>query len=142
MTDTRYIPPNLLRICVDQTEAYSASGRVYCKLAEGELKFQSCEDLILGADELFDRVGFPQAFQQRRTFRKKKDEIQSYTAKPITFYTDEEIIAKRGKVKTIEVIVETRRSTSWQGIIRDSEGRYIADFEDALQIFSFMLASD
>ena len=60
-------PANGFRICVD-TEEQDMAGRIYSLLAPEVITYSGWNELFLKMDAIFDRVGYPQAFQEKRSF--------------------------------------------------------------------------
>ena len=60
-------PANGFRICVD-TEEQDMAGRIYSLLAPEVINYSGWNELFLKMDAIFDRVGYPQAFQEKRSF--------------------------------------------------------------------------
>ena len=65
-------PVNGLRICVD-AGGEDVTGRVYTPLLEDGMAFAGLQEMFLKADRIFDKAGYPEAMQQKRTFKKRRD---------------------------------------------------------------------
>lgn len=116
----RRFPVNGLRICVDDCGRSELSGRIYSRLLMQPLTFQNCGEMILKADSMFDEKGYPQAFQQKRTFAKDREKTGSaYCVRPLLLSSEQEIQQKTGRCATYDVIIQTRRKAGWQGYIRN-----------------------
>ena len=61
-------PVNGLRICVD-AGGEDVTGRVYTPLLEDGMAFAGLQEMFLKADRIFDKAGYPEAMQQKRTFK-------------------------------------------------------------------------
>lgn len=56
--ENKQYPINGLRICIDQG-GETLAGRMYSKMTEEEIEFESTGKMLLMADDLFDRYGYP-----------------------------------------------------------------------------------
>lgn len=133
--DKKYYPANAFRICVDKVEE-SICGRVYSPLAESAIDFIGIGEVLVKMDELFDRNGYPQAFQDKRTFVIESERSNAYRGIPEYIMSAEDILAKLGLVDTIDILVRTRQNTSWQGTIFNRAGEKILDFEGEIEMVS------
>lgn len=123
-------PLNGLRICVDQFKVYDIAGRVYSPMA-GELEFFNFSDLLLKADKLMDEKKFPQSFQKKRTFDEQGEMSQT---QQMAGMTNEEIFAQKGKKATFDLVVQSRKRTTWQGFIRTESGEVTGRFNSELEL--------
>jgi len=64
---SNYYPLNAFRICADKIDD-DVEGRVFSPLKAEMISFSSMAGLLVKMDELFDQVGYPQAFQDKRRF--------------------------------------------------------------------------
>ena len=133
----RYFPANLIRICLDKEDEVNVEGRVYSKLSPEPVFFKSCEEFILETDRIFDRAGYPQAFQDKRRFR-GQEACAPYSAHPRLYLTDEEIGRQRGAVWTRDVIVAARRGNSWQGILLGEDVRREMTFDGEMKLMEYL----
>ena len=70
--ENRIYPINGIRVCIDR-EGETRAGRFYSKMMEMEIRFESSNQMLLKADRLFDRCGYPQRFMEARSFQKKAE---------------------------------------------------------------------
>ena len=134
--DNRIYPINGVRICIDR-EGETLAGRAYSKMTEAEIKFKSSSQMLLKVDSLFDQCGYPQRFMEARSFRKNAVTASRFQApKPVV--SDAEILEKRGKCCTVDVIVQSRRKAGWQGIVCRMDGRMIDRFESELELLKLL----
>ena len=108
-------PPNGFRVCVDSREI-DISGVAYSPLAEQAIVYNGFNDLILAIDRIFDENGYPQAFQEKRSFLEKEKTVSYHGIPPVSEETSQ-IYEKEGKLFTADVFVESRRNASWQGYV-------------------------
>lgn len=125
-------PMNGVRICVDE---YSddLSGRVYSKMMLVPLSFSGCSELLLSIDDLFDQIGYPQAFQVKRSFLKPA-KLRKIVRMPKQMMKDEEIDEQRGNCGTFDMIVQSRRQNCWQGILVNPKRTSIKKFRSELEL--------
>lgn len=140
MSDSRYFEPNRIRVCVDRVFYKGFSGRVYSKLQDEPVLFEHSADLLIKTDEMFDKVGFPQAFQKKRSFHNDKEDVAySFCPRPELYHTDEEMFSKTGELKTLDVVVVSRMRTSWQGIVFLADGSRVGAFQGELEFLNILL---
>ena len=70
--------PNLIVVCVDQTENGDIGGRFYHCYGKEPVVFSSIIELMTKADRFFDEIAFPQASTETRCFVEKKKETEIY----------------------------------------------------------------
>lgn len=124
----RKYPPNCFRVCIDDAEV-DIKGRFYSPLLEGESRFVEFRQVILQMDALFDRTGYPQSFQEKRSFRAGSVPGAAYSGIPETETTYEELQPYEGRLATLDVAVISRRNASWQGAVFSREGEKIGEYD-------------
>lgn len=110
--------PNLIVVCVDQTENGDIGGRFYHCYGKEPVVFSSIIELITKADRFFDEIAFPQASTETRSFveKKKETERRAYNRKrPERTVDAEELLSHRGKRKSFAIWVKFRQKSTWQG---------------------------
>ena len=117
----RTYPANSLRVCIDSGAAEDFRGRFYCKMNREPIGFRDFGELIVLADKLFDKRGYPQTFQEKRSFRGTTSGTGHYAA-PEIFLSDEEILAQEGAHCTFDILVQSRRRAGWQGVLLGADG--------------------
>lgn len=125
-----FFPLNGLRVCVDQLDTYDISGRVYSKMA-GELIFSSFSEFLLKTDRLMDEKKFPQSFQQKRSFEENTSVPVVSTGNGMS---DEEILEQKGTKFTFDLVIQSRKRTTWQGFLRTDSGKAARSFESVLEM--------
>lgn len=133
---SRNYPMNGIRLCVDR-EGETIGGRFYSKMTDHPISFESTSNLLLEADHLFDRKGYPQRFMEPRSFREKTVTTSSFRY-PEAKMTDEEIFDQEGKCHTLDVFVESRRKAGWQGTVFEPEGGFISEFKSELELLMIL----
>ena len=123
-----------LRICVDRIAHRAVGGRVFgCRLAK-PIEFDGMSSLAFVLEQLFDEQDLPQGFQRTRTFLREEQ------AQPIGFdelqegMSEEMVSAQRGAIMTLEVLVLSRRSSTWQGTVDWLDGSGRQEFSGYLEL--------
>ena len=107
--------PNLLSICVDGLENGEMQGRMYHYYGEDPEYFESVIQLIRKMDQLYDRLVFPQASTETRSFLGKKSGLSPVPVKKEKMISSDDLIAQTGKIGTFVTNVKFRQCTNWQG---------------------------
>lgn len=136
--EKRSYPSNALRVCVDRMEQNDLEGRVYSRLREEPLTFENCSELFLKADSMFDEKGYPQTFQKKRTFT-DDHAYASYCAAPPDKMDSAFILEQTGACDTFDVIVQTRQRTGWQGLLKNSDGAVVAEFQSEMELLKLII---
>lgn len=132
MSGTVVFPMNMIRLCIDGY-GNDLSGRVYSKLILMPLLFSGCSGMLLQMDDVFEQVGYPQAFQVRRTFFKPK-KLRGSIRIPKHLLDDTEIEKQRGECRTFDIIVQSRNQSGWQGILLDMERTSAKKFKSEMEL--------
>ncbi len=130
-------PPNGFRVCIDNREG-DISGKAYSPLEAHAISYHGFNDLILAMDRIFDKNGYPQAFQEKRSFSEEKA-VAPYHGIPAVTVESAYIYEKEGKLFTVDVIVESRRNASWQGHVYLTDGTKIGSFQGELELLQILL---
>lgn len=134
MASKRKFPLNGLRVCIDSMEDGEIKGFFYSPLDKEAYEAHGFEDFVLKADRLFDQYGYPQSYVNGRSFGQEPAEGNRYRGMPSAVRTDEEIQSYRGRYATCDIVVESRRNASWQGVVGDSYGKVLEHFSCVLDI--------
>lgn len=134
----KYYPLNAFRICADAI-GDDVEGRVFSPLKAESISFRGMGELLVKMDELFDRVGYPQAFQDKRSFDKDKERVNLYRGIPEGELKPADIIRESGKVRTFDVVVNSRKNTSWQGCVQTDDGTVLGDFDGEIALLAIIL---
>lgn len=129
-------PANGFRICVD-TEEQDMAGRIYSLLVPEVITYSGWNELFLKMDAVFDQVGYPQAFQEKRSFT-GGTKAASYQGSPKLLQPYEAVTHERGLLWTVDVVVISRRDTSWQGIVYDLDRQEIGQFDGELGLMKIL----
>ena len=128
-----YYPLNAFRICADRIDD-DVEGRVFSPLNKEKICFSGMADLLVKMDELFDRVGYPQAFQDKRSFDRDKEHSNLYRGIPESELAPAVILEQTGNCKTFDVLVHSRKNTSWQGELYDEENVFLNGFDGEIEL--------
>ena len=129
-------PANGFRICVD-TEEQDMAGRIYSLLVPEVITYSGWNELFLKMDAVFDQVGYPQAFQEKRSFT-GGTKAASYQGSPKLLQPYEAVTHERGRLWTVDVVVISRRDTSWQGIVYDLDRQELGQFDGELGLMKIL----
>ncbi len=129
-------PANGFRICVD-TEEQDMAGRIYSLLVSEAITYSGWNELFLKMDAVFDQVGYPQAFQEKRSFT-GGTKAASYQGSPKRLQTQEAVTHERGQLWTVDVVVISRRDASWQGIVYDLDRQELGQFDGELGLMKIL----
>ena len=132
-----YYMPNSLRLCIDSRADGNMGGRLYSTLNKNEIEFCDIMNMFTQADKMFDEKGYPQSYQDKRSFQKTAAP-SGFRMNPIMERKPVDIINQKGKIQTFDIAVVTRRNTTWQGTIYDFQGKSLGTYKDILQILSIL----
>lgn len=130
---SNYYPLNAFRICADKIDD-DVEGRVFSPLKADMISFSSMAGLLVNMDELFDQVGYPQAFQDKRSFDNGKEHTNLYRGIPESEMAPALILKQKGVHKTFDVLVNSRKNTSWQGELYDENGAFLKSFDGEIEL--------
>ena len=134
----KYYPPNAFRICVDEI-GEDIKGHVISPLQTETVSFGGMTELLVKMDELFDKVGYPQAFQDKRSFDAGKELGNLYRGIPASKREPASILDESGICKTFDVLVYSRKNTSWQGEIYDEKGMFLNGFDGEIALLDCII---
>ncbi|MGL4284375.1 hypothetical protein [Eubacterium aggregans] len=129
----RQIPDNCIRICIDEQTVDRFAGRLVGIALEEAIPFDGIGEFIIKVDEAFNRIGKSQSSQIIRSFKAGKDAPRSYCGTPQHFYQSSEILDMCGQVKTIDLIMMTRKHAEWQGVLKSADGDLIGEFQSVTE---------
>ena len=124
-----------LRICVDGVSDHAAFGRVFSRRLVEVIEFADLSSLFLRLDRLFDRQGFPQAFQRTRVIvHETLLQDAAAAADAASGMSEKTVSAQRGAVATFDLRVISRRNATWQGIVDWLDGSEKQEFFSSLEL--------
>ena len=123
-----------LRFCIHGVQDHRISGKVLSQRLTHPLEFNDLGNLLLVLEDIFDYQGFPKAFQSTRTFMDSSSDLSMAAEDPSQGISPAVIRASRGKVATFDVLVVSRRSSSWQGSVDWLDGGERQEFVSLLEL--------
>lgn len=135
-TDKNY-PMNWIRVCIDEI-GEDIRGRIFMPLSEKGIFFSGIRELLLKVDAVFDEAGYPQAFQEKRSFKENRRQ-KPYQGIPAS-KTEQSLIAEQcGQKGTYDIIVTSRKNTSWQGVLHNEEEKKTVPFNGEMELLSLLI---
>lgn len=128
---------NAFRVCVNSI-GEPMQGEIHTPLQQETIPFHGVEDILLKMDTVFNRVGYPQAFQERRSFVKQAD-TNHYHGIPEAHLDSATMRSFLGDVRTVDVVVDSRRDSSWQGSVFLADGDYCGSFDGDIALMELLL---
>lgn len=135
-----YYLMNALRICIDEKKDIYFQGRAYTRLSKDEIKFQDLSSLLIEVDKIFDEAGYPQAFQEKRSFQKEHSR-SFFSMNPGSEKDIDEILNQKGVIATFDVIVISRRHSTWQGEVYGLQREKLGSFEGAITMIDILTSN-
>ena len=136
MNEERVFSMNTARICIDGRRG-TVSGRVYSKLRPAPIIFSGLGEMLLEVNRMFDECGYPQAFQELRSFQDQTERAGPWKF-PQPQLGDEEMEQHRGRYCTFDIVVQSRRQAGWQGILMKPDRTLVARFSSELELLGAM----
>lgn len=127
--------PNIVNICVDEDKNGELSGRLYHCYDEEPLRFANVIRMVEAMEDFFDRISFPQASTQTRTFANvvKKDKEKLEKVVP-----PQKVVEHRGERETFLTCVKYRQNSSWQGEVEWVEKGVVLHFVSVLELLKIL----
>ena len=141
LKEAKRYPVNAFRICVDE-KAEPSHGCIHTPLCDEGIAFYGFKDILLKMDEIFDEAGYPQAYQERRTFSKQEEETNLYHGIPDACIDSATMYAFFGERQTLDILVTSRRNASWQGSLFDQDGHCIGSFDGDVELMDLLCNMD
>ena len=107
--------PNLINICVDKKTHGEISGRLYHCYEKEPVIFGNIIELLKIAEDLFEKLGYPQASTKTRRFYETTEIIPMQGIRPPKVTEQTEIIKYRGELGSFVTCVRFRQNSTWQG---------------------------
>ena len=101
----------LFRVCVDRT----GGGEFYSMRVARPVRFTDLGDLLIQVERVLERSDYPQAFQRMRRFQGSGAGGDEELEEPMTW---EQVAAAKGTRATFELLVKSRRRSTWQGLVQ------------------------
>ena len=123
-----------LRFCINYACDQEVAGRIFSQRFLHPVEFSDLGNLVLFLEEVFDLQNYPQAFQSTRTIVESKTDLSAAAKEPGEGMTPPVVRAARGTVATFDVLVTSRRSSSWQGSVDWLDGGQRQEFSSYLEL--------
>ncbi len=134
MSRGRTFSMNTARICIDERWD-TTSGRVYSKLQSAPLAFSGLGEMLLKMNRIFDEYGYPQAFHEMRSFRRKRRRADSRET-PQPGLKDGEINRQKGRYCTFDIMLQSRRQAGWQGLLMRPDRSLVVRFNSEIELLA------
>lgn len=119
-----------LTVCIDGLCGGGTRGRIDGLGSGGTQRFEDLAAMLLAAERIMDRRGYPKAFARTRSFAPAAPPPEGVdTAAPPPDL--------HGAVDTVYLHILSRRQASWQGFFTDSHGAR-QDFSSALELLRLL----
>lgn len=130
--------PNGVVICVDSVSGADLCGRLYHKYSREPLSFTDTVTMIRSMESLFDRLDFPRASTNIRSFagsdtRRKRNEKEMEKV-----MSDHELLGQHGYQETFIVRVQHRQNSTWQGRITWADKDKTVNFRSIWEMIHLM----
>lgn len=122
----------LIVITVEKVEDGVVSGNLYNAYLPMPIPFTSLESMLIKMNGVYDRLGYPQAGFEMRSFY-KAESVKNQ--EPLQQYWDIGTYAEgKGTKAVFYVQVRYRQQATWQGTVVWREGRREENFRSALEL--------
>lgn len=136
------IPLNGIRLCINEVRNGEAWGYVYSQLLDETISFFGWMDMVMQMDRVFDRLNYPQAFEEKRSFSPKINTSLVYRGMPSIKMKAIEIEKKFGALGTLEIQIQSRRRANWQGVVlrieEHNKKELIEVFSSEMELFEVL----
>ncbi len=129
--------PSVMAVCIDSVTRNDASGRIYHRYSEEPVLFASFTMMLGKIDEICDRMNFPQAATQARSF-KSGDRKKTVQRKETMAIDAQSVTKQRGEKGTFVVYVQYRQHATWQGQVVWAEKDKTQSFRSALELLKLI----
>lgn len=137
--ENRYYPLNGVRICINEKKP-AILGLAYSPLSENPIEFSDIGQLMISLDALFDKVGYPQSFQDKRSFT-ESESGNRYKGRPDAKTPGSDILSKSGEVATFDLVIDSRHDSSWQGAVSSANGELLGSFVGDMDLLKLIFAN-
>ena len=127
--------PNAVTICVDCAREGEESGRLYHNYASDPVYFRGMGELLSLMDEFYERIQYPQASIEYRSFIKK---APCRAGEAGRILERKEPVRANGKKGTFVVHVQYRQNATWQGQVTWTERQVTKQFRSALEMLKLI----
>ena len=132
--------PNLINICIDNTDGMEKTGRMYCYYKEEPIPFRNSHELFRKMEILMNGLNYPQSSVELRTYSDRKQHKKDYEKRINTPDSNarQRILEQRGLLDTLVVYVQYRQSATWQGSVYHMADGSREDFHSELELLKII----
>ena len=123
--------PNLITVCVDESQASEISGRLYHGYSQEPQSFENVVQLIRYMADFYDSIRFPESSVVLREFSPEKRAMEKLHEKSVEY---EQLMEQSGICATFHIFVKYRQNATWQGILAWKEGHQEMEFCSVLEL--------
>lgn len=111
--------PNLITVCVDESQASEISGRLYHGYSQETQSFENVVQLIRYMADFYDSIRFPESSVVLREFSPEKRAMEKLHEKSVEY---QQLMEQSGICATFHIFVKYRQNATWQGILAWTSG--------------------
>ena len=111
--------PNLITVCVDESQASEISGRLYHGYSQEPQSFENVVQLIRYMADFYDSIRFPESSVVLREFSPEKRAMEKLHEKSVEY---QQLMEQSGICATFHIFVKYRQNATWQGILAWKDG--------------------
>ena len=130
-------------VCIDDSSAENIAGRMYCGVKPEGVPFVGVEKLVFEMESIMDRIKFPEAAIEKRSFAGKSKMVKL----PLQAILESQKEMKKfnpdiqsGKKATLIAQIQFRQNSTWQGFVKWVEGNETYKFESELEFIQILEA--
>ena len=123
--------PNLITVCVDESQASEISGRLYHGYSQEPQSFENVVQLIRYMADFYDSIRFPESSVVLREFTSEKRAMEELHEKSMEY---QQLMEQSGICATFHIFVKYRQNATWQGILAWKEGHQEMEFCSVLEL--------
>ena len=128
--------PNLITVCVDESQASEISGRLYHGYSQEPQSFENVVQLIRYMADFYDSIRFPESSVVLREFSPEKRAMEKLHEKSVEY---QQLMEQNGICATFHIFVKYRQNATWQGSVEWPEGRRRVNFRSVLELGEMLL---
>ena len=123
--------PNLITVCVDESQDSEISGRLYHCYSQEPQSFENVVQLIRYMADFYDSIRFPESSVVLREFSPEKRAMEKLHEKSVEY---QQLMEQSGICATFHIFVKYRQNATWQGILAWKEGHQEMEFCSVLEL--------
>ena len=127
--------PNLITVCVDESQASEISGRLYHGYSQEPPSFENVVQLIRYMADFYDSIRFPESSVILRKFTSEKRAMEELHEKCVEY---QQLMGQNGICATFHIFVKYRQNATWQGSVTWVEKKEKQQFRSALELLKLI----